>query len=241
MKASLPMYWWPENAAAWARFWDDMRARLPHLPQITPPGDLPADWYAHWGAPDLALSHVCGLPFATHFLDSVTYVASIDFALPDTPPGWYHSVVVTRSDETRPREALRLAYNSSDSQSGWGSTQGRPFAGYLETGAHRASAAAVAEGRADVAYIDAVSWRILEQALPDVAASLKVIDRSAPTPGLALIAAPGVDPAPLRDALAAALDALADEDRRIMGGPVRLAHVTADDYRALPIPAPAPA
>lgn len=241
MIASLPMYWWPENAAAWSRLWDDMRARVPGLPPITRPEDLPVDWYAHWGAPDLALSHVCGLPFATHFLDRVTYVASIDFALPDTPPGWYHSVVVTRSDETRARADLRLAYNSSDSQSGWGSTRGQRFAGYLATGAHRASATAVAERRADVAYIDAVSWRILEQAMPETAAALKVIDRTAPTPGLALIAAPRTDPTPLRDAFAAALTAMEDEDRRIMGGPVGLAHVGAESYRALPIAAPAPA
>ncbi|WP_306043418.1 MULTISPECIES: phosphate/phosphite/phosphonate ABC transporter substrate-binding protein [unclassified Mameliella] len=241
MIASLPMYWWPENATAWSRFWDDMRARLPQLPPITPPEDLPADWYAHWGAPDLVLSHVCGLPFATTFAERVTYVASIDFALPDTPPGWYHSVVVTRPDEARARADLRLAYNSADSQSGWGSTRGHNFAGYLETGAHRASATAVAEGRADVAYIDAVSWRILEQVAPDVAASLKVIDRSAPTPGLALIAAPGTDPAPLREAFAAALDALTVEDRRIMGGPVGLAQVGAESYRSLPLAAPMPA
>ena len=210
-------------------------------PRSQSPGTCPPTGTPHWGAPDLALSHVCGLPFATDFLDRVTYVASIDFALPDTPPGWYHSVVVTRPDETRPREALRLAYNSSDSQSGWGSTRGHPFAGYLATGAHRASAAAVAEGRADVAYIDAVSWRILEQAQPAVAAALKVIDRTAPTPGLALIAAAGTDPAPLRAAFTAALAALGEDDRRVMGGPVGLAQIAPESYRALPIPAPAPA
>lgn len=235
------MYWWPENAGAWSRFWQDLRQLMPDLPPVTPPEDLPSDWYAHWAAPELRLSHVCGLPFASHFLDRVTYVASIDFDLPDTPPGWYHSVVVTRRGETRPREDLRLAYNSADSQSGWGSTRGHPFAGYLATGAHRESAAAVADGRADVAYIDAVSWRILSRVRPDLAEPLEVIDRTAPTAGLALIAARGADPEPLRAALASALARLSDSDRHVMGGPVGLALLPPEAYRALPIPAPVPA
>ncbi|MGP6086558.1 PhnD/SsuA/transferrin family substrate-binding protein [Antarctobacter jejuensis] len=241
MTASLPMYWWPENASAWTRFWADLRARLPHLPPVTPPEALPADWYAHWGSPDLKLSHVCGLPFATAFINRVSYVASIDFDLPDTPPGWYHSVIVTRPGETRPPEALRLAFNSRDSQSGFGSTRGQAFAGYIETGSHRGSAAAVAEGRADVAYIDAVTWRIMHLAHPGVATALHEFGRTDPTPALALIAAQGTDPAPLRTAFAAALDALDTEDRRQMGGPVGLAVVDLRDYRSLPIPAPTPA
>ncbi|MBY6117242.1 PhnD/SsuA/transferrin family substrate-binding protein [Mameliella alba] len=241
MTASLPMYWWPENAAAWTRFWQELRSLMPELPPITAPEDLPSDWYLHWGAPDLKLSHVCGLPFASHFLDQVTYVASFDFDLPDTPAGWYHSVVVTRRGEIRPREELRLAYNSADSQSGWGSTRGHPFAGYLATGAHRESAAAVADGRADVAYIDAVSWRILSRMCPAMAEPLEAVARTTPTPGLALIAARGIDPDPLRAALGTALERLGEEDRFAMGGPVGLAVLPTDSYRALPIPAPVPA
>lgn len=238
MIASLPMYWWPENALAWTRFWEDLRTRLPQLPAVTPPESLPTDWTAHWGAPDLALSHMCGLPFATTFIDRVTYVGSIDFDLPGTPPGWYHSVVVTRPGDTRPPDRLRLAFNSRDSQSGFGCTRGQPFAGYVETGSHRASAAAVAEGRADIAYIDAVSWRLMQMAHPEVSAAVRERHRTQPTPALALIAASGTDPAPLRAAFSAALQALEADDRRWMGGPVGVTVADLLDYRRLPNRAP---
>ncbi|WP_323771059.1 phosphate/phosphite/phosphonate ABC transporter substrate-binding protein [Antarctobacter sp.] len=240
MIASLPMYWQRETAPHWALFWDAVQQRLPDLPPLTTPDALPEDWYAHWMAPDLMLSHTCGLPFRDRLRERVTYVASFDYALPDTPPGFYHSVVLARRDDTRDQGDMRLAFNQPDSQSGWGSTRGRPFASYLETGSHRASVTAVIEGRADLAYVDAVTWRILRLLDPSSADALQVIDRSTPTAGLALITALGNDPLPLRTALAEALETLPDESRAAMGGPVGLAQVRNEDYLAVPIPASPP-
>lgn len=240
MIASLPMYWQRETAHHWALFWNAVQQRLPHLPPLTAPDALPDDWYAHWMAPDLILSHTCGLPFRDRLRDRVTYVASFDYALPDTPPGFYHSVVLARRGETRPQGDLRLAFNQPDSQSGWGSTHGRGFAGYLETGAHRGSVSAVIDGGADVAYVDAVTWRILCLLDPAIADALEVIDRSTPTAGLALITAIGNDPAPLHDALADALSDIPAETRSAMGGPVGLTRIRNADYLAVPIPSPPP-
>ncbi|MCT4555466.1 MAG: hypothetical protein N4A53_12325 [Pelagimonas sp.] len=239
MIASLPMYWRPEFAQYWRGFWRDVQAVLPDLPDLTAAEDLPADWYAHWSAPDLALSHICGLPFRQHYMERCTYIGSLDFALPDTPPGYYHSLIVTRRGETRPDRDLTLAYNSADSQSGWGSTRGRHFGRHLATGAHFLSAQALVEGRADIAYIDAVTWRILQQLRPDLCDPLELHGHSTPTPGLALIAAPGRDPAPLRAALCTALDRLPDTARAAMGGPVGLCQIPMAEYAALKIP-PAP-
>ncbi|ASP22905.1 phosphate ABC transporter substrate-binding protein [Antarctobacter heliothermus] len=240
MIASLPMYWQPEMAHHWDLFWNAVQQRLPDLPPLTTPDALPDDWYVHWMAPELILSHTCGLPFRDRLRDRVTYVASFDYALPDTPPGFYHSVVLARRGETRDQGDMRLAYNQPDSQSGWGSTRGRPFASYLETGSHRASVSAVIEGRADVAYVDAVTWRILCLLDPTVAEALEVIDRSIPTAGLALITAIGNDPLPLRPALAEALETLPDESRAAMGGPVGITLLQNDDYLAVPIPTAPP-
>ena len=242
MIASLPMYWRAENAASWTRYWQAVRLHLPDLPDLTPPEGLPTDWDAHWRAYDLRLSQTCGLPYRARLHPHVTYIGSFDFALPDTPAGYYHSVVLTRLDENRPHAALRLAYNAADSQSGWAATKkGQSFASYLCTGAHRASAIAVADGGADIAYVDAVTWRLLTLIDPDLTAQLTVAERTAPTPGLPLIAAAGTDPGPLRTAMTAALHALTDDDRRDLGSPKGLVVLDPKTYLDMPIPASPPA
>ncbi|SMX43287.1 phosphate/phosphite/phosphonate ABC transporter substrate-binding protein [Maliponia aquimaris] len=241
MIASLPMYWRHETAPAWRRLWAEVRRHLPGLPDLIPPEDLPADWDAHWLAPDLVLSQTCGLPFRARLHPHVTYVGTLDFALPDTPPGLYRSVIVTRPDEPRPTAALQLAYNAPDSQSGWAATGGQTFAGYHCTGAHSASVEAVACGAADIAFVDAVTWRILRHTEPGLAARVSVRGTTAATPGLPLISARTRDPEPLRAALSAALSALPDGDRRDMGGPQGLCVLGPAAYLAQPIPAPPPA
>ncbi len=240
MIASLPMYWRQENAMAWWRLWTLVRETSPGLPPLTPPEDLPQDWMDHWRTPDLALSQTCGLPFRAALHGSVDYVGTLDFDLPDTPPGHYQSFVLTHTGEDRPERDLRLAYNSADSQSGWAATDGAPFAVCIPTGAHRASAEAVAQGAADVAFVDAVTWRLVEAYDPDLAQRLTVRRRTRPTPGLPLIAARGSDLSPLREGISHALDRLTAEDRRALGGPRGLVVLEVDAYLALPIPAPPP-
>lgn len=75
---------------------------------------------------------------------------------------------------------------------------------------------AVAKGRADIAAIDAISWRIIAAHDP-AARRLKVIGTTGATPGQALITARGNDPAPIRKALNTALTALAPADRKTLG------------------------
>lgn len=238
MIASLPMYWRSENADCWRRFWEDVRSHLPGLPALTPPEDLPADWDAHWLSPDLVLSQTCGLPFRARLHDRVSYVGTLDFGLPGVPPGHYRSVILTRPGEDRATSALRLAYNAPDSQSGWAATGGQRFAGHLRTGAHAASARAVAQGEADIAYVDIVTWRILCATDPALTARLRIVGETPATPGLPLIAARGGDPASLRDALSTALQAVPEEARRLMGGPVGLRVLDPALYLRLPLPAP---
>jgi ABC-type phosphate/phosphonate transport system substrate-binding protein len=166
-------------------------------------------------------------------------VATPDYGVEGCPPGHYRSVLVTRAGEGVPA-APRLACNDPLSQSGWAAAldwaadRGVIFRAVLETGAHAASARAVAEGRADVAAIDAVTWRLLARVEP-AATTLKVIDRTAPRPGLPLIAGPGHDPAPLAEAVECAIAALAAEDRATLGL-VGLARLPASAYLELPVP-----
>jgi ABC-type phosphate/phosphonate transport system substrate-binding protein len=243
--ASLPMYDWPEvqpaTDALWAALRDALRAEgLPAPDALT--RDLPLETV--WRHPRLALSMTCGLPLVSGLAGDATLLGAFDYGLPDTPPGCYRSAVVIRTDDPRDGlEAFRgatLAFNSRDSQSGFGAilhhvaplaSEGRFFAAAIETGAHAASAPAVAEGRADIAAIDAVSWRLVQRFRPE-AAALRVLMLSDPTPGLPVIAAPGTDAGPARRAVIAALAAL-DPAIRAQLGLAGFVPLDRDDYRVV--------
>ena len=89
----------------------------------------------------------------------------------------------------------RLAYNSSDSMSGiiaitrdleaMGESL-RIFSEIIESGAHRASIRAVAEGRADVCAIDCRSWHMAERYEP-AAQAVQVVGWTAQRKGLPMI------------------------------------------------------
>lgn len=239
MIAALPMYWRAETAADWRAFWEDVRAAAPGpLPPLTPPDALPADLDAHWRDPALVLSMTCGFPYRTRLHGAVGYVCTLSFGI-DAAPGRYYSVVIGRPGHD-PAAPVRLAVNSRDSQSGWACAgapgpESPPLAvsAVVETGAHAASLAAVAEGRADRAYIDAVSWEALRRHAPG-AEAVAVLGRTPATPGLPVITAPGRDPAPLRAALAQACETLPEDRRARLAGLSGIAVLDPADYLAVP-------
>lgn len=247
MIASLAMYDWPQVRAEHDRLWSLIRAALADE-GIAAPDGLTRDGslWAIWESPDLILGQTCGMPYRTRLHGRVDLVATPDYALPGAAPGHYYSELITRADE--PGETLdfidrTLAFNGQDSQSGWAAPQnqmareGLRFTHTLHTGAHRDSARAVAEGRADIAAIDAVSWRLIVAHMPDLAAGLRVISHTDPTPGLPLITATGRDTAAIARAVAAAIAALSTADRAVLGI-AGLATVPAATYLAVPTPPP---
>src|SRR5690606_38179190 len=172
MIASLAMYDWPQVHAEHDRLWSLVRAALAEE-GIAAPERLTRDasLWTLWESPDLLLGQTCGMPFRTRLHGRVSLVATPDYALPGAAPGWYYSVFVARRDD--PGEAhgfthRRLACNGRAGQSGGPGPQnemarrGLSFPHPRHTGAHRDSARAVAEGRADIAAIDAASWRLIE-------------------------------------------------------------------------------
>jgi len=92
----------------------------------------------------------------------------------------------------------------------------------------------VAEGRADLAALDAVSWALVQDHEP-AARALRVIEATAPTPALPYITAATRDPGPIRAALAAGIADPAEEDRAALHlhGVVE---VPRDAYLAVPTP-----
>lgn len=243
MIAALPMYERAETVRAHDRLWalirDGLRERGLDAPDaLTRDGDL----WSLWQSPALVLAQTCGLPYRARLHDRVTLIGTPDYGLPDMPPGHYCSVLVARHGETPEVDRAVLAYNDPLSQSGWAAALAlagpRRYPGTLETGAHRESARAVAEGRADLAALDAVTWRLIERFEPDLTARLHVIAQSPATPGLPLIAAPGRDAARTFAAVETAITALRPEDRDLLGL-IGLAALPKSAYLAMPLP-PAP-
>lgn len=245
MIAALPMYDWAETTSATDALWALVRGHLGRQgldapEQLTRTGDL----WAIWSDPDLVLAQTCGMPYRTRLHANVALVGTPDYGLPDTPFGHYHSVIVARREDGRDFAELAsgvLAINDPVSQSGWSAIhahaapRGLTFAQVIVTGAHKESAGAVALGRADLASIDAVTWRLVERYLPDVAGQLRIVERTLPTPGLPLITAASRDPAPLAEAFRAALHALPAEVRQTLGI-AGLASLSAADYLAVENP-----
>lgn len=276
MIAALPMYDRPETAPAADRFWalvrDGLRRRGQHAPaalwrgtpplrvaagpdtaqpgaprgRITAALPLPEALMALWLNPRLVLSQTCGLPYRLALHGRVCLLATPDPGLPDCPPGYYRSAIVTRRSD--PRGALEdfagalAAVNDAASQSGWAALDatlravGLPPAPVLLTGSHRASALAVARGAAALAAIDATSWAVMRR-WDDWTGDLRVLCFSQPTPALPLIAHDGADRPALVGALHEALDALPARFRRDLGLRA-LVEIPAAAYLAQPCPPP---
>lgn len=183
-------------------FWQDLHramrdAGLSRLPaELSHPGDLDV----HWTDPKLLLSQSCGFPFITQLHGRVRYVATPCFRAEGCDGPLYSSAIVVRRDDSaravRDLAGRRAAFNGRTSQSGYNALrstiapyaeQGRFFAAVIETGSHRASLAAVRNGDADVAAIDAVTLALLQRSAPHEVEGLRTLAFTQPTPGLPLI------------------------------------------------------
>ena len=249
MIASLGMYDFGSAQAANDRLWrlvrDGLRGRGVSAPDALSRGEH-AYWDA-WQSPDLLLSQTCGYPFRARLHDRVTYVGTPDYGVEGCAPGYYRSVFVARADDPRSDlaafDGARFAYNEALSQSGWAAPQthaaklGFRLPPADQTGGHRLSAKAVAEGRADIAALDAVTFALMQDA-EAMTRGLKVVEMTEPTPGLPFITASGRDPGPIFDAISEAIAALDAVDRQALRlkGIVRIPEAT---YLAVPNP-PAP-
>ncbi|MEM9601439.1 MAG: PhnD/SsuA/transferrin family substrate-binding protein [Pseudomonadota bacterium] len=200
---SLPMYDWPELRDPI----DALYGRLRHA--LRSAGfDAPAtlnrvdENLTVWRSNALLLSQTCGLPYVTALRDHVTLIGTPRFAVRGCDNGHYASAIVVRHDTggdgANDVRGLRAVVNGPDSQSGFAALNhvvlraggGTDFfASCAVSGSHRASAAAVARGEADVCAIDPVSWQLIQDWDSEVAARLRVITWSDRVPALPLVTA----------------------------------------------------
>lgn len=247
MIAALQMYDWPEVRPVTDGFWSEV-ARALGAAGVAAPEALsrPADISAPWRDPDLLLGQTCGLPFVSGRCGSAVLLARPVYGrvegcgTDDAGRGTYRSALVARRGAGETLADFRgavAAINELGSQSGCNALAdavadlGAPFFGAVTlTGAHRASAQAVARGEADLAAIDAVSWMLFARAEPEAHAALKVVAWSRPTPTLPYIMAPahsGAIPA-VQQALAKAAAASTDPVLPTAIGPA-----APEDYRPI--------
>jgi len=219
--AALPMYDFPEAAAATDALWAALAAQLRAAGVRDVPAGLTRDLGQAdtWRHPRLLLGQACEYPLAKSYASYVRVLATPRYTAPGCAGALYRSAIVVRADD--PATTLvglrerRCVINELDSNSGMNLLRaaiaplanGRPFfASVALSGAHRNSVRLVAEGRADVAAIDCVSFAHIGRAAPGLTARLRILAWTPATPCLPLVTARTSDGVPLpilRAALAA--------------------------------------
>ncbi len=225
MIASLPMYDLPEIATDTDALWGEIARQLTHRGVASVPSTLvrpSGPLHDHWREPGLLLSHTCGYPVVRVLTDTQHVLGSFVVASgsPDRP-GWYRSVIVCRADDARARDGVAgfngapVAVNDVGSLSGWVSLGValadagiRPGA-ITYSGAHASSVNAVRSGAADLASIDAHSFALFSAHRPGAVEGLQVIGHGPEVAITPLITAHAELVGVLRDAVAAAVKAMA--------------------------------
>ena len=218
MIAWLGMYDRPETAGAHDRFWHSIRENLGSGPEQL---SREANPWSVWQAPDLLLAQTCGYPYRHSLHGQVTLVGTPDHDVPGCAPGYYRSVLVARASDTRdlPRIAAgTIAVNDGMSQSGWAALWGYAREHDLklgprrDSGAHIASARMVAAEQADLAAVDAVTWRFLQR-YESFTKKLREVAYTRPTPGLPYITAQFDRGPALFSAVSHAIETLSASDK----------------------------
>jgi ABC-type phosphate/phosphonate transport system substrate-binding protein len=222
--AALPMYDFPWTVAANDALWASIFVRLSEAGvrapvRLTRTGDL----VALWRRPDLIFGQTCGYPYMTELKDSATLIATPEYSFPGCDGASHRSFIIRRLND--PRRALGefqgavAALNADDSNTGMNLFRatvasiagGAPFfRATLVTGSHEASMEAVADGRADLASIDCVSFALIGRGRPELIERVAVVAESPASPCLPFIASGSLPPSTIVAVRATLFAALGD-------------------------------
>jgi ABC-type phosphate/phosphonate transport system substrate-binding protein len=186
-------------------------------PATLPPDEF--DLHALWRHPGLLLAQTCWGPLEQGLDAYADVVCQPSYDRYQGGQGeCYSSAIVMRKGEAQnacpqqsasahgalPLDLLmdkRFAFNNPDSMSGIVALARdlealgcgvEIFRALIETGGHRASVAAVAEDRADVAALDCRTWSLVKRFEPDTAEAVEVVAWTAKRKGLPLIVSKSV-------------------------------------------------
>jgi ABC-type phosphate/phosphonate transport system substrate-binding protein len=225
--AALPMYDFPDLAAAHDAWWFEVAARLRAAGIANPPRRLTRELghFEVWRHPRLLLGQGCEYPLATSFRTFVRPLARPHYAAPGCEAGRYRSAIVVRRED--PAAALadlrgsNCVVNEPNSNSGMNLLRAAIapiarhrhfFRSVSSSGSHWNSARMVANGSADVAAIDCVSYAHLNRCDAPLVSCLRILDWTPSSPSLPLISARSTDE-PTREALRGALAGVAADPR----------------------------
>jgi ABC-type phosphate/phosphonate transport system substrate-binding protein len=196
------MYDLPSTSAALDALWAGFATRL----RTAGIGGVPATLTRHspieavWRDRDLLVAQTCGYPLLKYLAGKVRVVATPIYDVPGCDDARHCSFVVVSAGSRHAGlgslRGGRAAVNAPDSNTGMNlfraviaplAEGGCFFAEVAITGAHAASLAAVASGRADVAAIDCVSFWLLSRERPELADRVRILARTPPSPCLPLV------------------------------------------------------
>jgi len=226
--ASLGMYDHPSQQQANDRLWTAIAGYLRDAGVADVPDALDRKRSVQdlWRDPQLLFGQICGYPLLHDGHDGLQLLGLPDYRAVGCGEGTHCSFIIARSGDTRRSlplfRASTAVINDSSSNSGMNlfraevapfAVHGRFFGKVVISGSHRGSMIAVADGNADVAAIDAVTYAALLVAEPALVRQLRVLDQTCPSPTLPFVTAADTPP----DTVAALKDALhrAIADRKL--------------------------
>ena len=193
------------NDALW-RVWSQALAAR----GVSAPGSLDRSGALQdvWRDPRLLVGQTCSLPWVVNLEHSARIFAIPQYSAPDCGRATYRSLIVVRQDalgdDLAAFAGAIVAVNGAHSQSGHTSLamalerRGLPlpfFARARETGSHVASLQMLAEGAADIAAIDCVTFAHCEANGNPHADAVRVIGRTPEAPAPPFITSRSREPA----------------------------------------------
>lgn len=199
--------------------------------------------------PDMLLGHTCGYPLMRFLRNDCQPVCVPCFDVEGSNGKYYSSHIIVSIDSDINRLAgchhKVAVINGRDSNSGMNvlrhavSLLDFPapfFSKVIESGSHFNSLSAIADGRADVAAIDCVSFALIKDEWPGLIEQVKTIGFSEATCGLPLVIPYSrqwnIDPASITRALELALTGIQDKHRKTLHL-TGFENVTLTDYQSI--------
>ena len=232
LSASFPMYDFEEVRGAHDVLWASVARRLERAGVEGVPAALCRARGVHelWTDPGLLLSQCCGADLMGRYADELTLLATPRYSAPGCDGCLYSSAVLVAADSpVTELEGLRDAVcvvNGHESHSGMNALrallaplarEGRFFSRVVTSGSHLASIAAIADGHADIAAIDCVTYALAGRYRPSLLEGTRRLCYTARAPGIPFVTRAGSSEELIRNLRRALLEAFEEPEGRAAG------------------------